>query len=426
MIDARIGLAGGLALIFALTLAQSSAAAKTPDSPAAPTSEESVDSIGAAQADDSVEAEAPKKSKKSDRAKRGAADGGKGDDSLAAQPPMWRVSDADTDIFLVGTFHILPPDLRWRSADLGRALDQSDEVWFEAEVDTPAAQEETRRILLGEGFLPAGQKLTASLSTETATKLVEVAESLSIPIAAIDRMRPWQAFLALSVQYIVSRGFDPGSGLEPGLLKEARARGRQLVFLETVSQQLGFFTGLKPAVESGLLELTLREWDGQSEDFEKLFDAWRRGDVAAIDALMNAEMREQTPEVYDVLLRSRNLAWADRLEAALAEPGKKLVAVGAAHLAGPDSLPAVLAARGLAVSRYGADAEDETGKGAEAPATLDAGVGDEPGANAELADEVKSSDPATSDESAEAPPVAADDDQIEQLLDALAPEGEID
>lgn len=281
-------------------------------------------------------------------------------DQAVANPPMWRMSDDDTEIYLVGTFHVLPPGLRWRSSELGHALDQSDEVWFEAEVDTPAAQEETRRILLNKGFLRPGKSLTEELSTDGAAKLQEVSERLALPIAAVDRMRPWQAFLALSVQFIVSRGFDPASGLEPGLLKEARARGRRLVFLESVDEQLGFFTELTPAVETALLELTLSEWDNQAEDFQLLYDAWRRGDTPEIDALMNAAMREKTPEIYKILLKDRNAAWADRLEAAMSEPGKKLVAVGAAHLAGPDSLPDLLAAKGLQINRYGLNEANST------------------------------------------------------------------
>jgi len=51
------------------------------------------------------------------------------------------------------------------------------------------------------------------------------------------------------------------------------------------------------------------------------------------------------------LLDRRNRAWAGWLEQRLAQPGTVLVAVGAGHLAGRNSVQEMLAARGLAAER---------------------------------------------------------------------------
>jgi uncharacterized protein YbaP (TraB family) len=53
----------------------------------------------------------------------------------------------------------------------------------------------------------------------------------------------------------------------------------------------------------------------------------------------------------DVLIRKRNIAWADWLAKRLEQPGQLLVAVGAGHLAGPDSVQKQLAKRGIKVTR---------------------------------------------------------------------------
>ncbi len=290
-----------------------------------------------------------------------------------ATPPMWRIADEDTQITLLGTFHILPPGLDWRSDALGRALDTADTLWFEAETDTQAAHGETIRLLKTEGFNKGGALLTGMLEPEDAEKLKTVAAGLGLPIAAIDPMRPWQAFLTLSIQFIVAQGFEPGSGLETSLMGEARARGREIKFFETVAAQLAFFTSLPPKVEKDLLVLTLREWDEQTADFNRLFEAWRTGDIATIDSLMNESMRNKTPEVYDVLLTRRNAEWARRIEAAMATPGHAVIAVGAAHLVGADSVPALLQARGIAVERYGVadDAADAANDNAAADSATD-------------------------------------------------------
>lgn len=269
-----------------------------------------------------------------------------------ASPPLYRVTDADSEFYLLGTFHILPPGFDWRSREAGAAIDAADAIWFEAEVDTRAAQQKTLQILQSKGFNPPGKPLSAMLGAEDADRLSAVAAELNLPMTAIDPMRPWQAFLVLSVQFIVSQGFDPGSGVEAALLAEGRARGRSLRFLETVEQQLGLFTDLAPATEKELLVLTLRDWEKQKADFDPLFEAWKKGDVEAIDALMNAPMRAAAPHVYEVLLTKRNAAWTEEIAKAIASGrGKAVVAVGAGHLAGPHSVPAMLEAKGFSVTK---------------------------------------------------------------------------
>jgi len=66
---------------------------------------------------------------------------------------------------------------------------------------------------------------------------------------------------------------------------------------------------------------------------------------------MVSGMRAETPDFYDALLRRRNLAWADRLQAQMAGSGVELVNVGALHMVGPDSLPRLMAERGYTVRR---------------------------------------------------------------------------
>ncbi|GAB4519465.1 MAG: TraB/GumN family protein [Amphiplicatus sp.] len=276
----------------------------------------------------------------------------------AAVPPMWRLADADSEIWLLGTFHILPKDLDWRSPPVAAAFDGAETVWFEAEVDTPAARQKTVQIIMTQGFNPPGETLSAMLAPEDASRLAEVTQELGLPLSAIDPMRPWQAFLTLSVQFIVNQGFDPGSGVETKLLAEARAAGRELRFFETIEEQLALFTTLDPETEKKLLVVTLRDWDKQQAQFDALFEAWRTGDAEAIDRLMNETLRAEAPKVYDALIVRRNEAWAAEIAGLMAGSGRALVAVGAAHLAGERSVPALLRERGFTVERYGLEAAE--------------------------------------------------------------------
>jgi len=272
-----------------------------------------------------------------------------------ATPPMWRVADADSEFFLLGTFHILPPGLNWRTDSLERALASAETVYFEVDSDAPETQSKAISVMMLEGFNPNGALLTDMLDEADAQKLRNITFSLGLPIAGINPMRPWNAFLNLSVQFVVQQGFTPGAGLDSVLLGETRTLGKELVFFESIEEQLALFTELPPETEMSLLVLTLRDWENQTAAFAPLYDAWRTGNVDVIDVMMNDAMRDQAPEVYARLIVDRNKAWVETLATALDEgSGAALVAVGAGHLtSGDDSVPALLAAKGYAVSRYG-------------------------------------------------------------------------
>lgn len=275
-----------------------------------------------------------------------------------AAPPIWRVSDSDSSVTIVGTFHVLPPGLDWRARPIAAAADRAEVVWFEAETDTQAARATAARIMQAGGELPPPSQLSDLLSPEDAARLAAAAADLGLPMADIERLRPWRAFLVLSAQAIIAQGYDPAAGVGATLLAEARQRGRALRFLETVEEQLKLFTGLSAEEEKALLTLTLRDWDNREEDLEATIAAWKSGDDAALDETMNGLLRREAPEAYERLVTARNRAWADKIAQALEEPGAALIAVGASHLVGPDSLPAMLQAAGFAAERIGAPANN--------------------------------------------------------------------
>ena len=63
-----------------------------------------------------------------------------------------------------------------------------------------------------------------------------------------------------------------------------------------------------------------------------------------MDQLINSTMRDQTPEVYDVLLVKRNANWVETIDELMKGSGKTLIAVGAGHYVGDDSVIAMLRA----------------------------------------------------------------------------------
>src|SRR5712691_8602700 len=106
----------------------------------------------------------------------------------ADAPALWRVDGPKGRVFLFGSFHLLPADVKWRSPAVESALNEAAVVVFET--DLTGAQDPQGSIAKY-GFLPVGQTLHSVLSTSTHAELERTATDLGVPRPAPEPLRPW-------------------------------------------------------------------------------------------------------------------------------------------------------------------------------------------------------------------------------------------
>ena len=269
---------------------------------------------------------------------------------LAAKPALWRISDQDTTVYLFGTVHVLPPELSWRTKLVEDALNASKAVYFETDVNPNQIKlmEVVRRL----GMYPTTDKLSEHLKPNQREAVANASSKLSVPMIALDTMKPWLAAMTLSEQMVSNAGYDPNSGVERTLLPMATGAGKEIRKLETVEEQLLVFADLPEKVQIDYLVAGIEEIDKEPTLLSDLVSAWSKGDVEKLGKIMIEDDLEDTPEVYQALLVKRNKNWTVKLDALVkGEPGVFFVAVGAGHLAGKDSVLGMLAAKGYTVER---------------------------------------------------------------------------
>lgn len=266
------------------------------------------------------------------------------------QPAMWTLSDEDTTLHILGTVHLLRPDLDWRSDEINAALREADTVVFEADVTSAEAASEMMRFISTNGMLSDGRQLTSLLNAYEKAELQDALDHVGLPLGAIQPMRPWWAAVNLSVLQIRKEGFDPGSGVESVLNQEATQQEKSFDYLETIDQQLGRFANLPEDVQVDFLISSAESIEEGGEVLDALVAEWADGDVNGIALLMANPDMMGSEDVYDALLRERNADWVGKIIAMLDEPGTRLIAVGAGHLAGDDSVIHLLEQEGYEVT----------------------------------------------------------------------------
>lgn len=266
-----------------------------------------------------------------------------------AKPALWVVRDADTTIYLFGTVHLLPHDTDWHYSALDKALADSQALYVELVDDD---QLNMAALVLRYG-IDSAHPLSSLLSPSDWSRLQHAAQLADVPGGAggLNIMKPWLAALSLTVAPLAKAGLDPAQGVDKQLRTAMEKAGKPVRGLETAEQQIRFLADMPAALQLGLLRSTLRETDRATLELKKLIDAWKAGDDAAIAKLENEMLRREEPQLYQRLLVERNAAWAQRIKAMLEEPGTYFIAVGAAHLAGPDSVQARLRALGIDSTR---------------------------------------------------------------------------
>ncbi|WP_417231597.1 TraB/GumN family protein [Brevundimonas sp.] len=265
-----------------------------------------------------------------------------------AGPALWVVRDADSTLYLFGTVHVLRPTTAWGSDRVDAAFDSASKLILE--VANPDDQAAAIPLIMEHGISPQ-TPLSSLLTAEEMTELDAAARTMGMSAAQLDPMRPWLAALTLSVAPLTKAGYDPQSGVDLLLKTRAEAAGKTVTGFETIDEQIRILAGFPEAGQLEFLRSTLEDFEDATVELDKLVTAWAEGDVEAIETIGVEPMRDASELMYQSLLVNRNANWAGQIETLLEGSGTVFIAVGAAHLAGDDSVQSILAARGVTVER---------------------------------------------------------------------------
>ena len=238
-----------------------------------------------------------------------------------ADPAIFMVHDADTTVYLFGTFHALDGQAEWFNDQVRNAFEQSNELVLETLIpETPGP------VMLRQPVrMPS---VTASASFLATTRMAISAGK--------------------------SQGMQVGYGADMVLRHQAELEGKQVEGLETLESQLNMFTRMPataaasaPAPGSPVEPSSM---ESLSKSMASMQSAWKRGDQTVFIGMLE-QLRSASPDTYRMLFTERNARWADWIAGRMQTPGTVFVAVGAGHLAGRDSLLVRLAEMGITSTR---------------------------------------------------------------------------
>ena len=267
-----------------------------------------------------------------------------------AAPALWLVESPTAKVYLFGTVHILREGTQWRSSELEAAMTSSQDLYLE--IADPANVSAALSSLVKVGF-----DREHPLSTKITKADVQLLDAIAKRDgfggeAAFDTMQPWLVYLILSLAPARQAGYAAPNGADVQVRQEFVAAGKPIYGFETIDMQAHIFADLPQATQVALLESVLKNANrtGGVTKLNAIVSAWESGNQDDLAAAMQLDKLAQSP-FEAKLLTDRNKAWADALAKRLAQTGTSFVSVGAAHMLGPQGVPALLAQMGYKVTR---------------------------------------------------------------------------
>lgn len=238
-----------------------------------------------------------------------------------ADPAIFVVRDADTTVYIFGTFHVLDGQSEWFNDQVRDAFEKSDELVLETLVPEAPGPGVMRQPVRMPNVTPSASFLATTRMAINAGK---------------------------------TQGMQVNNGADMVLRHEAEIEGKSVEGLETLESQLNMFTRMPaslaaPAPQAGEA-VGATPMESLSKAMADMQSAWKRGDQTVFVQMLS-QLKQASPNTYRMLFTERNARWADWIAGRMQTPGTVFVAVGAGHLAGQDSLLVRLAELGIPSQR---------------------------------------------------------------------------
>jgi len=264
---------------------------------------------------------------------------------------LWTVEGRTNTVYLLGSVHLLRDDDGGHLPGAAEAAyADAEKVVMEIDLDDPSVADPAA--LLAEmqrsAMLPAGQTLRDVLGADYGNIAKQVSDA-GLDVSMLDPFAPWFVATLLMQIELAERGFRPELGVEHRIAERAAADHKPITGLETPAEQFDVLARLPLPEQKRFLQMTIEESADVDSELERMLDAWRAGDTAALAELLSAGY-DEFPELYGPLTEDRNRAWVEAIGGLLDDADDYLVVVGALHLVGRNSVVDLLRSRGFEVN----------------------------------------------------------------------------
>jgi uncharacterized protein len=262
---------------------------------------------------------------------------------------LWRVNSDQNRLYILGSIHLLKKETYPLKKSIEDAFEQTKKLVLEIDLGS-ANQQKIQQLMLQKSISTDGTMLHQSVSNETYQAVAKRAKELGIDIRVLSPFKPWVIAMTMAAIKLQQLGFDPSLGVDRHLAERAKQTDKPTAGLETAEFQLDLFDRFSAKEQELLLRQSMDEMDHVERNVTAIVQAWKSGDVGAVERHLLVGMRDY-PEIHRKVIDDRNQRWLPQIENLLSRGENALIVVGAAHLVGKNGIIELLKDRGYRVEQ---------------------------------------------------------------------------
>lgn len=255
---------------------------------------------------------------------------------------LWRVQRGSVPpSYVFGTIHLGGKQISRLAPPVERAFDHASSLTLETILDRAGVLQFSRAM-----YYRKGGVLSAKVGSDLYAATLRRLAAYGIPEAAASLMKPWAAYLTLSLPPDAQ-----GLPLDLQLMQRARKRGIPVYGLESIKEQAAALGDLPGADQISLLRDAVCNYDEVQKDIAHMKRLYLRRDLGALYTFANrydVGERQLYRRVMNALLWQRNRRMVKRMAPRLSA-GNAFIAIGALHLPGARGVLGLLKAEGYRV-----------------------------------------------------------------------------
>ncbi|MDE6035595.1 MAG: TraB/GumN family protein [Ruminococcus sp.] len=284
-------------------------------------------------------------------------------DDTAINPPLWKVTDPETnnELYVMGTIHVLPAGFDGLPDYIADIYENSDGVAVEYDI-TQLTSDIRALLTYQQAFVyDDGTTIQEHISDTTYQKAKSYFESIGAYSEELDQFSAGYWYNQLENLMILRLENLSTDGIDSQAIALAQKDGKEVVSIETLETQ----TNALDSMSDELIDYVMSEMlddmddiDDYAEELAELYNLWAVGDV---DPMLSEELDEldELPDdlkddyesYMDIMLFNRNQGMAEKASEFLKDGKNYLFMVGSAHYAGDKGVDDILSDMGYMVEK---------------------------------------------------------------------------
>lgn len=269
---------------------------------------------------------------------------------------LWKASDEDSTVYLLGSVHVADPSLYPLSKAMLGAFDISDALVLEADI---VNQSEDMIYMQQKMMYTGDDTLDKNVPKEVYDRFIELVAPLGLPEAYCNKLKPWAAAAVAQTAQAGQNSYSAALGID--LFFTSKAMGKkEIVEIEGIRFQTDMFESFSKELQTMYLASAVTPVESsrqqQADILISMMNAWKTGDAAEIEKLVAMDTMgdsSEAKEFNEKMWTTRNQNMYEKTKTYLADPAKKtyFIVVGAGHMGGANGIVTQLEANGYAVEQ---------------------------------------------------------------------------